>query len=392
MPFGKPKEKKEKSPKPAKKEKPPKKAKPPKQQKPPQKGKPPKKPKKGQQPPTEGEELELGQEQEQGKKKKPIILLLIPIVLIAAAAVVVFVFVLPHLNGGKDDPAAVETEEPVPPELPEELLVGDVSVPGMTLEADESGAQAVLAKTVTYTYTNLNDAGKAAETYVGQLRGADPGYSIVDEEFVRQTEKPDFTTAEGMVLMARNLPKPESEAKETPAPTEAPEGESPLPEGESAPPEESEDVASPNPEESGEPVEEAPDMVLTVRITWSEGQCVVTADEMEGKVTSPPPENVPGMTPSIGVREAEDQLKAMAPADLGLSGTSMADYEVMAQNGIEMVNDDERCIRIDVYNGSTGPNPYEFEGTYLMSVNGAHLYRLNPMTNQLEELEFTLKP
>lgn len=389
MPFGKPKEpkapkeKKEKKPKPPKKEKPPKKAKPPKKQK------PSKKPKKGQQPPAEGEELGLEQEQ----KKKPIILLLIPIALIAVAAVVVFVFVLPHLRGdGGDDPAAVETEEPVPPELPEELMVGDVSVPGMTLEADESGAQAVLAKTVTYTYTNLNDAGKVAETYVGQLRGADPGFSIVDEELVRQTEKPDFTTPEGMVLMARNLPKPESEAKETPAPTEAPEDESPLPAGESAPPEESEDVASPNPEESAEPVEEAPDMVITVRITWSEGQCVVTADEVEGKVTSPPSNGAPGVTPSVGVREAEDQLMAMTPAELGLPGESMADYEVMAQNGIEMVNDDERCIRIDVYNGSTGPNPYEFVGTYLISTNGAHLYRLNPTTNQLEELDFTLKP
>ena len=133
-------------------------------------------------------------------------------------------------------------------------------------------------------------------------------------------------------------------------------------------------------------------MVITVRITWSEGQCVVTADEVEGKVTSPPLNGAPGVTPSVGVREAEDQLMAMTPAELGLPGESMADYEVMAQNGIEMVNDDERCIRIDVYNGSTGPNPYEFVGTYLISTNGAHLYRLNPTTNQLEELDFTLKP
>lgn len=329
----------------------------------------------------EGEELE--QEQEQGRKKKPIILLLVPIVLIAVAAVVVFVFVLPH-RGGADDPAAVETEEPMPPELPEELLVGEISVPGMVLEANESGAQAILAKTVTYTYTNLNDAGAAAETYVGQLRSADPGFSIVDEDFVRTSEKPDFAAAEGMVLMARNLPKPESEAVETPAPTEAPEDES-------APPEESKDVESPAPEESVEPVEEAPDMVLTVRITWSEGQCVVVADEAEGKVTTPPMEGGPGMTPSIGVREAADQLISMTPAELGLEGTSMADYEVISQNGVEMV-DGMSYIRVDVYNGSTSPRPYEFVGSYLMSVNGSHLYRLDPFTNELQELEFTLNP
>ena len=146
---------------------------------------------------------------------------------------------------------------------------------------------------------------------------------------------------------------------------------------------------SPEPEESAEPVDEAPDMVLTVRITWSEGQCVVTADEAEGKVTSPPRPSTPGVTPSIGVRDAEAQIQSMAPAELGLEGTSMADYEVFPQNGVEMVNG-VTCIRVDVYNGSTGPRPYEFEGSYLMSTDGAHLYRLDPITSEIQELEFTL--
>lgn len=391
MPFGKPKEpkapkeKKPKKEKPPKKPKPPKKEKAPKKPKPPKKAKPPKKPKKGQQPPVEGEEG-LEQELEQGQKR-PIFLLLIPIVLLAVSAVAVFLFVLPHRETA--DPGVVETEEPKPPELPEELLVGEESVPGMTLEADESGALAVLAKTITYTYTNLNDAGKAAETYVGQLRAADPSFSIVDEEYVRQSEMPDFTTPEGMVLMARNLPKPEPEVEATPAPTEEPEvsGE---PEASGAP-EESEPAQSPDPEESAEPVDEAPDMVLTVRITWSEGKCVVTADEAEGKVTSPPPQSTPGGRPSIGIRDAGDQIMSMTPVELGLPGTSMADYEVWPQNSLEKV-DGENCIRVDVYNGSTGSNPYAFAGSYLMSMDGAHLYRLDPVTNTLQELEFTLNP
>lgn len=386
MPFGKPKEpkapkeKKPKKPKPPKKEKPPKKPKPPKpakKPKPPKKVKPPKKPKKGA-PPVEGEELE------EGKKKIPIFLLLIPVVVIAVAVVLVIRFVLPTFQ--PKDPDVVVTEEPKPPELPEELKVGEESVPGMVLEADESGAQAVLAKTITYTYTNLVNAGAAAETYVGQLKSADPSFSMVDEEFVRVSEVPDYTAAEGMVLMARNLPKPEPEVKETPAPTEDPEEGSAPPEGESAAPVESQ---SPEPEESAEPVDEAPDMVLTVRITWSEGQCVVTADEAEGKVTSPPRPSTPGVTPSIGVRDAEAQIQSMAPAELGLEGTSMADYEVFPQNGVEMVNG-VTCIRVDVYNGSTGPRPYEFEGSYLMSTDGAHLYRLDPITSEIQELEFTL--
>lgn len=369
MPFGKPKEpkapkeKKPKKPKPPKKEKPPKKAKPAKK---PQPAKKPKKPKKGTPPPVEGAE------EEQVKKKKPILLILIPLVVIAAAAIIYFV-VLPRFVGEEPDVPPVETEEPKPPELPEKLMVGEVDVPGMTLEADESEAKAVLAKTVTYTYTDLNDAGAAAKTYVGQLRSADPAFSVVDEEFVR-TDAPDFTTAEGMVLLARNLPKPEPEGGASAPPEEV----STPPEG-SGSPEESGEPVSPSPEESAAPVDDTPNYVITVRITWSKGQCVVTADEEEGEVTSPPPK--PGPGPSITVRGAQERLQAMEPSKLGLPGASMEEYEIFPENGVEMV-DNVACIRLDVYdeNGM-------FMGSYLMSINGEHLYQVDPVTNSIRVLE-----
>ena len=389
---------KEKQPKPPK-EKKPKKEKAPK----PKKEKAPKKPKKGQEVPQEGEVQE-----EEGKKKKPLILIilliLIPVVVIGAAAAVFFLVFFPKLTGGSDDPGdpsdpgVIETPEPLPPELPETLMVGQISVPGMTLEADESGAQAVLAKTVTYTYINLNDAGAAAKTYMDQLISASPRFYIVDEDFVRITEDPDFTAAEGMVLLARNLTRAEFEAEfgveeveETPAPTDPPEEESGEPEGSapvgSAPVETPAPTATPEPEE---PVDETPSYVITVRITWSEGQCVVVADEEEGEVTSPPHTGTPGGTPSIGIRDAEEQLMSMTPAELGLPGTSMSEqYEVFWQDGTELVND-VTCIRLDVYNSSDGPNPYLFASSYLMSVDGAHLYKLDPITNELQELDFTL--
>ena len=406
------KEKPPKKPKPAKKEKPPKKPKPAKKAKPPKKEKAPKKPKKGQEPPQEGEELEEGQ------KKKPIILLLIPVVVIAVAAAVFFLVIFPRIGGGPDEPDVIETEEPLPPELPEQLMVGDISVPGMTLESDESGAQAVLAKTITYTYTDLNNAGAAAKTYADQLKSASPGFSIVDEDFVRVTEDPDFTTAEGKVILARNLSKAEieaefgtEEAEETPEPTDPPEDESDEGEdsamtgglaqiakdllkpgseveGTDPPGDEGGEPESPAPEETPEPVKEPPSYVISVRITWSEGQCVVTADEEEGKVTSPQQAGAPG-TPSISIRDAEAQLLSMTPAELGLPGTSMSQYEVFWQEGTELVND-VTCIRLDVYNSSDGPNPYLFASSYLMSVNGAHLYKLDPITDELQELDFTL--
>lgn len=320
------------------------------------------------------ENLEEGQELQEQAKKKPIILILIPILVIAAAAAIFLFVVRPRLAGpGPDEPAPPETEEPKPPELPTELKVGDVSVPGMTLEADESGAKAELAKTITYTYTDLIDAGAAAKTYTDQLRAADPAFSVVDEEFVR-TDPPDFTTPEGMVLLARNLPKPAPEEESAP-----PEEESTPPEGEgSASPEES---ASPAPEETEPPVDDTPNYVITVRITWSEGQCVVTADEEEGQVTSPPPE--PGPGPSVTIRGAQERIEAMNPAELGLPGDTMDVYEVFPRDGVEMV-DGLACIRLDIYGGERGN---QFMGSYLMSINGEHLYQIDPVTSTIKVLK-----
>lgn len=358
MPIGK-----AKAPK-APKEKKPKKEKPPKE----------KKLKKGK---GEPEQVDgTGQEQqEQEKKKKLPILMLIPVVVIIAAAVIIFVFVLPGRNADKDPDATVSVE-PEPPVLPTELPVGDIMVPGMVLEADEFAAQAVLAKTITYTYTDLVDAGKAAETYVKQLKTADPRYYVVDEELVRQRDQPDFATAEGMVLMARNLPKPEPEVTESAAPeSAAPEGE------ESGQPESSEAPQSPPPEESAEPVDETPDMVITVRISWSPGQCVVTADEMLGKVTAPPPDSTGGVGQRpVSQQGAQDRISSMTPAELGLPGESMDQYVVFPIDGVEMV-DDVACIRVNVFDGSDGSN--RFMGGYLVSTDGQHLYRQDPSTDEI---------
>lgn len=376
MPFGKAKEPK------AAKEKKEKKVKPPKEKKP----KKPKKSKKGEGPVEETAEVTEGSEAGKKKKKKlnPIFLLVSLAVIVAAALVIYFV-VLPKVTGKDKDPEPSVSVEPDPPVLPTELPVGEENVvPGMVLGSDEYQAQAVLAKTITYTYTNLVDAGKVAETYVGQLRSADPSFSVVDEEFVR-TDAPDFSAAEGMVLMARTLPLPEPEATESQAPEESEPAESGDPAqsenpGESENPEES---AQPTqaPEEAEEPVR----TVLTVRITWSEGQCVVTADEEEGMVTSPPRETPSGNGGSLSVRGAQARLEAMTPAELGLSGESMEEYNVFPIDGVEMV-DGVACITLYVYSNG-GENGNEFMGSYLMSIDGAHLYQVNPVTDEIEVLK-----
>ncbi len=367
MPIGKPKEPKEpKAPK-EKKPKKPKKVKPPKD----------KKVKDGEAVPEEGED---GKPK---KKKPPILLIIIPLVVIIAAAVVVFVFVLPNRNADEDPDASVSVE-PSPPVLPEEIMIGETAIVGMALEADESGAVAEKAKTVTYTYSNLNDAGKAAQTYAKQLAGEEPRFSLVDEDLVRLREQPDYTAAEGTVLFARNVPI------EEPAATQAPESQAPEDPKESeegSQPPDAEGSQAPAESKEPEPEEEPITYVHTVRMTWSPGVCVVTADEKVGKVTSPPP------TPpahSISMWEAEENLEAMLPEQLGLPGESMDIYEVIPMDGTEMVNG-AACIRMYVYSNSNVQNGNEFMGSYLMSLDGQHLYRLDPVTDEIIELEYPLK-
>lgn len=316
---------------------------------------------------------EQGQEEEGKKKKIKPLFLLLPLVVIAAAAAIVIFVVLPRFRGGDEDVEPTATVEPEPPELPEELEVGDNSVIGMALEADESEAEAVLAKTITYTYINLNDAGKAAETYVGQLARAEKPFYLVDEEFVRRTDKPDYTAAEGSLIMARNLPLPETE---TPAESASPEEDPDASEDPDNTPE-----PTPTPEPEPEPVR----TMLTVRISWSEGKCVVTADEEEGMVTSPPPSSVPS-SESVTMRGAQERLEAMSPEELGLPGESMDVYEVISMDGVAVV-DGIACIRVHVYTEETAAQGSEFMGSYLMTIDGQHLYRLNPITDELETLK-----
>ena len=76
----------------------------------------------------------------------------------------------------------------------------------------------------------------------------------------------------------------------------------------------------------------------------------------------------------------------MAPEQLGLPGASMEEYEVLALEGTEMV-DGRACYRMNVYNSNNAQNSNEFMGSYLMSLDGEHLYQLDPATDEIRELK-----
>lgn len=218
-------------------------------------------------------------------------------------------------------------------ELPTEYSVGEGSVAALSLA---EGSSAALRTVTTYRYEGLENAGSTVSSYVKQLGGEESGFSVVDEEYV-VADSPDFTQPEGQVLLAKNL----------------------------------------------EGTEEAPveNRLIYVRITWSEDSCTVEADEADGQVTTPPPPPS-GMT----LIEAQDYLSSLSPAALGLSGESMKEYSIYTMNGAVLV-DGNPCVRLNVYSNDNDQHTNELVGCFLMNGNGTHLYRLDPESNTVEELD-----
>lgn len=356
------KEPKEKKPKKPKKEK-TKKEKPPKKEKAGKKGKAPK------------------EETSGGKKKFPILILIPLVVIIVSGAVLFFV-----LRGGGDDEA--KEPEPEPNNIPEVLTVGEeFTVPALTTE--EHGINAVRSSVVTYTYTGLSDTGSAAQSYVAQMRSSENGFRVVDDEFVL-CDAPSFEELEGRVLLAKTVPVPEEETpSEEPKESEPAEGqedgqEDGQDDAQSAAPDSTQPLDG---DDETEPQEEEPEgEVYLLEVLWSMDSLAVVTSQVPGVITSPPlSESDYYHSSSMGMHDAQEYLESLDPAQLGLSGESMDEYEVMIVDGAVIVGD-VPCTRLNVYSNNNATNSNEFMGCYLVSKDGLHLYRLDTMTNKAELL------
>lgn len=241
-----------------------------------------------------------------------------------------------------------EEEGDVASNLPTEYTVGESTVLALST-GDEVNLEE--RRVVSYTYDGLIDAGTTVAGYVSQVTAKEEGagFSVVDEELVR-TDKPDFTTVEGEVLLAKDI---EMEEEEEPA------------EGEEA-----------------EPVQPR---VICLHITWKEGSCTVETEERNGKVTSPPPPATQPSAPAMSTLDALDFFKQIPPSELGLSGTTMEKYNIYVQEGTVVV-DKRPCIQLNVYSIDNDEQTNEFAGSYLMTADGLYLYRLDPVSDTVETI------
>lgn len=293
-----------------------------------------------------GENVEKKGGKKGGKKK----LLLIPVflVLVAAVAAAVVLFVLPRfginlLGGDSGDSSSIE--EPLPKKGIETYTVGEDSTISLDTVLEEGEGELIALRSpgkskgdsstgIDNRYTYIYEMSNFAEVmnrYLDILLGSEQNFSITDETYLIQEERPELQDAEGVLILAR----PATE-----------EGH-----------------------------------VFQLVIGWSQASdnLAVRVSSPEGTITKPEPKKEPEPT---SVSEQMEQIRNMLPAQLGLSGSSMDDYTIFPVDGFVKVNDQE-CRRFNLYErGSSGG----IAGTYLLSVDGNHMYVLDPVTNTVSTI------
>ena len=92
---------------------------------------------------------------------------------------------------------------------------------------------------------------------------------------------------------------------------------------------------------------------------------------------------MPGAT--MTTMEALDYIRAMEPADLGLTGESMEEYRIYALDGVVKV-DDIPCLHVNIYQTDNPAGSNAVAGNFFISADGQHIYRLDVETNTVEEV------
>lgn len=364
-----PKQKKEKVAKP-KKEKPPK----PKKEK---RAKKPKKGKKGAAPELENPEEGVVETGKKGKKK--LLLILLPVLVLAVGAAVFFFVIRPRLGGG-------DSKEPPPPEpveLPLMYTIGETEIhalpvwgestvyleeePAPVIEAppvEEAPAEAAPADggeaaaegedaagdqetepeepaepeeptVVGYRYEGLSSPGTLADVYITLMTQKDVGFSLVDGELIRIKEPEEPSLERGAVRLAKNAP------------------------------------------EDGK--------AMCILLEWTEELCTVTMDLVDGRVKNPPEPVSPAGPMGMSADQMIEYMQSLNPSVLGLEGSSMEGYDLLMQDGSVLI-DGNPCVRISAYQTDSRTGTYAIGGNYFLSVDGAHLYRLDVDSNSVAEL------
>lgn len=298
------------------------------------------------------ENAEGGENTKKKGGKKKLLLIPVALVLVAAIAAAVVLFVLPHfginLLGGGD--SSQQLEEPIPKKGVEAYTVGEDTVPSLDTVLVEGDGELIALRSpgkskgdsstgvddrFTYIY-ELTSFATVVDRYLDVLLGSEQNFSITDDTYLVQEERPELQDAEGVLVLVR------------PATEEG--------------------------------------RLFQLVIGWSQASAnlAVRVSSPEGKLSYPKKEtedNNPQEPSSVSMQM--DQLRSMSPAHLGLPGDSMEEYTIFPVDGFVKVNEQD-CRRFNVYEKD---NPGSIAGTYFFSVDQEHIYVLNPSDNKVSTIK-----
>ena len=271
-------------------------------------------------------------------KRKKLMVILVAVILAGAACAAVFL--LKDRGDSAEDRKEIDpptsyriggVDVAALPVLSEEITVYQEAVKQETQdgeETEETEEKPSESDTVVYRYEGFEATGSLVEAYVVLMNTVDTGFCIVDDTLA-ETEAPDYEAEEGSVHLARNG---------------AEEGK-----------------------------------VMSIQMAWSQGCCTVTVETLTGEITEPP------VPEAMTISEAEDYVRSMSPARLGLAGTSMQEYNIYVIDGTVLV-DGIPCIRLNVYRDDGKAETNEVVGIYFLSADKAHIYKLDVKRGVAEEV------
>jgi hypothetical protein len=285
----------------------------------------------------------------------------------------------------KGDDEAEATGDPGP----EEYQFGDETVVALGATVEEFPVEGSYEESlVTYTYQGLSDGKAACSGYIAALTTVDEEdedagepFTVVDEEMYVTTA--DLTEEEGTVYLARNVTveEEEEEAEET---SDEDEEEASDEDGSEASDEQAEESAEPVSEEESEAAQEE-NRLCVMQLDYTADSCTVTLRYQTGVIQQRPVETSESSSGGSGftLTSAMDYIKSLDPAELGLDGTSMDEYQIYALDGIILV-DGNACLHLKVYSTDNPQQTNHLEGNFLLSGDGQHLYSLDEVNGVVE--------
>ncbi len=263
-------------------------------------------------------------------------------------------------EGGKIKSINIQLPEEDGDEPAEDEPMGDENSADGKDEAAEPQAVPIDA-TAVYEYTGVTPA--ALQQYVAALQAEEEGFILVDEEYKKLEEQPDFG---GAAADAENQESAEDKSDDKKS-----DDKKDAEEGEELPP--MTDGAILLAREAG-----AEGRLFQLAISWTaKGESVIAV--------SCPQAAFP-QEPTLTSQGALDYIKAQKPSDLGLPGESMDAYHVYNQEG-SVVIDGKIYRKFYVYALDEKTNTNAYVGEYLISSTGNIIYKQDRLTGELEQVK-----